>query len=104
MQEDNDPKHASHYCRDYLKKKEKAGVLAMMDWPSQSPDMNLIESLWAIVDSKIPKGQRTSKDQMWKLAQEAWRSVTQREIDSLFESMPRRMKAVIQAKGGHTKY
>lgn len=104
MQEDNDPKHASLYCRDYLRKKEQAGVLTMMNWPSQSPDMNLIESLWAIVDSKIPKGRRTSKDEMWQLAKEAWRSVTQREIDSLFESMPRRMKAVIQAKGGHTKY
>lgn len=58
----------NHTIVETIKKKEKAGVLAMMDWPSQSPDMNLIESLWAIVDSKIPNGQRTSKDQIWKLA------------------------------------
>ena len=76
----------------------------MVDWPAQTPDMNLIESLWEIVDLKIKRNLRTSKKEMWELIQKAWSEVTIEEITNLFESMPRRMEAVIKAKGGHTKY
>lgn len=76
----------------------------MMEWPPQSPDMNLIESLWEIVDLKIQRNLLTSKSEMWSLIQKAWSEVTQSEIRKLFQSMPRRMEAVIEAKGGHTTY
>ncbi len=42
MQQDNDPKHASKYTSEWLKK-NKIKVLAC---PSQSPDLNLIKMLW----------------------------------------------------------
>ena len=35
FQKDNDPKHSSHYCRNYLRQKEYAGTLKMMDRPPQ---------------------------------------------------------------------
>lgn len=76
----------------------------MMDWPAQSPDMSLIESLWEILDLKIKRNLRTSKKEMLELVQKAWSQVTMDEINNLFESMPRRMDAVIKAKGGRTKY
>ena len=39
-----------------------------------------------------------------KIAQKVWRQVTPTYLEMLYESMPRRMQAVIEAQGGHTKY
>ncbi len=42
MQQDNNPKHASHSTKEWLKK-NKVNVLERM---SQSPDLNPIQMLW----------------------------------------------------------
>ena len=42
LQQDNDPKHTSKLCKNYLGKKQSAGILSVMEWPVQSPDLNPI--------------------------------------------------------------
>ncbi len=42
MQQDNNPKHTSHSTKEWLKK-NKVNVL---EWLSQSPDLNPIKMLW----------------------------------------------------------
>ena len=37
FKEVNDPKHSSNYCRNYLRQKESAGTLKLMDWPTRTP-------------------------------------------------------------------
>lgn len=41
LQENNDPKHRSKLCTEW---KEQSGIVTL-DWPSQSPDANLIENI-----------------------------------------------------------
>ena len=43
--QDNDPKHTSKLCKNYLKTKEDQGVLTVMDFPPQSPDLNPISTI-----------------------------------------------------------
>ncbi len=42
MQQDSNPKHTSHSTKEWLKK-NKVNVL---EWLSQSPDLNPIKMLW----------------------------------------------------------
>jgi transposase len=55
MQRDNDPKHTSHMCKNYLRRKQEKGDLVVMDFPPQSRDLNPIENLWdyGIWDNKV---------------------------------------------------
>ena len=41
LQQDNDPKHTSQIAQNFL----KSNVPEVLDWPSNSPDLNLIENL-----------------------------------------------------------
>ena len=54
--------------------------------------------------SQQDKFAATSKEGIKKIARKVWRQVTPAYLETLYESMPRRMQAVVEAQGGHTKY
>ena len=66
-------------------------------WPGNSPDMNPIE---------MAKDMITSKQQLIAKLIEVWNynSKLQETVQECINSMPRRIKALIDAKGGTTKY
>jgi len=41
--------------------------------------------------------------QLWERIQEVWEGIPVEECQKLIESMPRRVQAVVKAKGGYTK-
>lgn len=77
-----------------------------LQWPSRSPDLNPMENLWAILEQTVyHNGKIYSHVADLKVAiTAAWAGVTVATLRHLVESMPRRMQAVIVAKGGPTKY
>ncbi|GFU60594.1 transposable element Tcb1 transposase [Trichonephila clavipes] len=45
-----------------------------------------------------------TRDKLWQRVEAAWSAVPQEQIQSLFESMPRRVAAVISNNGGYSGY
>jgi hypothetical protein len=78
----------------------------LLDWPAQSPDLNPIEHLWHILKMHLQQYENPPKgiQELWERVQEEWEKIPKEECVNLINSMPRRIKAVLKAKGGHTKY
>ncbi len=75
-------------------------------WPPQSPDLNPIEHLWDVVEREI----HIMDVQPTNLAATAWCYICRYDqnpkeecLQHLVEYMPRRIKAVSEAKGGPTR-
>lgn len=98
--QDNDPKHTAHIVRDWLLYYAPRQLYP----PPQSPDLNVIEHVWEILQRKIRKHHITSAPMLKEKLKEEWRNITPSETENLVNSMPRRLQAVIDARGGPTKY
>ena len=75
-----------------------------MDWPSMSPDLNPIEHLWGILKRKLKVCKVSNICQLRDVVMEEWKSITVATCEALVNSIPRRVKAVLDNDGNHTKY
>jgi hypothetical protein len=80
--------------------------LEVMDWPAQSPDLNPIEHVWNHLKNELRAENRifATRDDLWDGIQECMEPENRELCRNLIASMPRRVQAVINAKGGYTKY
>ncbi|GFY02913.1 transposable element Tcb1 transposase [Trichonephila clavipes] len=80
--------------------------IELLPWPARSPDLSPIENMWSMVAQRLTQitPPAATPDQFWQRVEAAWSAVPQEYIQSLFESMPRRVAAVISNNGGYTGY
>ena len=87
--------------------------IALFEHPSYSPDLNPIENVWSLLKNALNKRARVSLglgtseksiEAFIKAILEEWDLIPQEAIDNCILSLPRRYKAVIDAKGWYTKY
>jgi hypothetical protein len=112
FQQDGDSKHTAIIMRggyDRKLKKQIPGWFAeneveVMQWPSQSPDLNPIEHLWAEVERKLGARSFKRPQELWEAIQKVWSEIPMDSLINLVDSMPRRCQAVLNAKGYATKY
>lgn len=100
FQQDNDPKHTAGINKKYLSNKR----IKIMDWPSQSPDLNPIENLWSILNFNLRNRKPNNEAKLFQCLQDEWNALPINLLQKLADSMPRRCQAVIDAKGYSTKY
>jgi len=90
------------------------GFTVMDDWPPYSPDMNLIENLWAHLkvglhrrypDTAMLSGSpQYIRSCIAERVHEVWWSIVEEVLTRLIDSMPDRVHALIKARGWYTKY
>ena len=76
----------------------------LQDWPAQSPDMNIIEHVWGRMKEEAWKMKPKNLDELWEACKTAFFAIPDDFINKLYESLPNRMDAVLQAHGSQTRY
>ena len=64
----------------------------------QSPDLNIIESLWDYLDQRTAEKQLKSKEPRWQVRQDAWNDIPMDYINKLQLSIPKGINAILAAK------
>ncbi|XP_008558725.3 transposable element Tcb1 transposase [Microplitis demolitor] len=101
FQQDNDPKHSSKLCQNFLNKKKAENILNIMQWPSQSPDLSPIELVWDELDRRVKSRCPTSSEHLWQLLENEWNKLDKDYLKKLINRMPRICEKIIKEKGGH---
>ena len=101
FQDDSAPCHRSSLIKTYKTENE----IQSLDWPGNSPDLNPIENLWNLMKRKVGRNRIMNSKDLKDKINEAWKSsITPEIIKELIDSMPKRIKQCIKAKGYQTKY
>jgi hypothetical protein len=64
-----------------------------------------IENIWADLEKRLEQNQEEiPKARLWEVVDDEWEKTSKKLCKKLFASMPKRLAAVIKAKGGYTHY
>ena len=102
FQQDNAKPHTAVHTKEWFMEE---GV-TVIDWPARSPDLNPMENLWSILcnDVYAHNAQYHSTDDLMEAIEAAWERVPLEILKKLCDSMVDRIAAVIDKRGGPTKY
>ncbi len=104
FQQDSAPCHKAQIISDWFL--EHDNEFTLLKWPPQSPDLNPKEQLCDVVEREIciMDVQPTNLQQLHDTIMSIRNKISEECFQHLVESMPRRIKAVLKAKWGPTRY
>jgi transposase len=101
LQDDNAPPHRAAVVQEF---KENQGIQSL-PWPANSPDLNPIEHAWDCLGRGVrSRAQPANLRQLADLLAEQWDLIPQEFLDNLIRSMSSRVRAVLESRGGYTRY
>ncbi|CAG8593925.1 27316_t:CDS:2 [Gigaspora margarita] len=95
FQHDNDPKHTSRVAKAFLRE----NAPEVIDWPSNSPDLNPIENLWNIVKNNVEKRWPKDLNELERFMVEEWEKIPVGILENLAGSMSNRCRLVLEKNG-----
>lgn len=107
FQQDNDPSHPKA-AKQEIKAWDAAhpgqAITLIENWPPNSPDLNLIENVWAYVKAKVEKAGPLNMADFKQCILNTLKNIPKSMIRNLYASMDDRIKACIENEGRKTKY
>jgi len=100
FQQDNASCHVSKAAVRFF---EEKGI-TLLDWPANSPDLNPIENIWAILKEKVRKRNPQTKEQLRGIALEEWASISQSVVCKTINSLRKRCTQVLERGGEKCDY
>ena len=102
FQQDNARPHVARIVQRFFVNHQ----IELLPWPALSPDLSPIENMWSMVAQRLTQmtSPAATPDDLWQRVEAAWAAVPQEHIQSLLDSMPRRVAAVISNNGGYSGY
>ncbi len=100
FQHDNDPKHTTRAMKEWLRKKH----FKVLEWPSQSPDLNPIENLWRKLKVRVAQRQPQNITALEEICMEEWAKIPATVCENLVKTYRKCLTSVIANKRYITKY
>ena len=100
FQQDNATCRTSRLVKGWFEEEE----IPLMEWPAHSLDLNPVENLQDQLKTAVQERDSTIVKELWSAVKAAWLAFPFDKLTNLMNSMPRRCKGVIKARGGATKY
>ena len=101
-QDDNATPHCARVVLDFLQQ----GNVTKMEQPPRSPDCNPIEHLWDELGQAISSMDNPPQnlDELRQVLLDKWAQIPVQRLQRLVASMPRRLAAIIAARGRNIRY
>uniref|UniRef100_A0A3B1IFP7 Transposase Tc1-like domain-containing protein n=1 Tax=Astyanax mexicanus TaxID=7994 RepID=A0A3B1IFP7_ASTMX len=100
FQQDNDPKHTSKVVKEWLNQAR----IKVLEWPSQSPDLNPIENMWTVLKKRVHARKPSHLAELHNSVKKTGQNIRPEACQELVDGYQKRLVAVKMAKGHVTKY
>ena len=99
---DNARPHVADVCVRYLRHNN----IETLPWKAYSPDINPIKHVWNHNGRRVRARQSPPRThgELCQVVIKEWHNYPQQQINRLVMSVPRRIREMLRANGGHTRY